>query len=281
MSFRYVDTHVHFWDRARLPYDWLEPLTQISAPHSPATYRAETAAAPPEKIVFLQCIGDLHRWREEVEWIEELAREEPRIAGIVASCPMDEGDTTLGILDALAERPLVKGVRQNIQDEARGFCTRDAFVAGVQACGGRGLNFDLCCYHPQLPDLAELVSRCPETTFVLDHLGKPGIRAGVIDQWRVDLSALAALTNVTGKLSGIITEADFDHWTIDDLRPYVDHYVAAFGSDRLVWGSDWPVAKLAGTHAGWLATARELLAGLTDDAQDAVFYRNALRVYRL
>jgi len=281
MALRYIDTHVHFWDRDRLPYTWLDDLPAIAPPHTPATYQAETAVTPPEKIVFLQCISDLARALDEVAWVEELAQAEPRIAGIVASCAMDAGDATLALLDALAARPLVKGVRHNVQDEARGFATRDTFVAGVQACGERGLSFDLCCYHPQLPDLTELVTRCPGTAFILDHLGKPGIRAGVIDPWRAELAALAARPNVTAKLSGIITEADFARWTIDDLRPYVEHYVATFGPDRMVWGSDWPVAKLAGTHAGWLATARELLAGLPADAQDAIFYRNALRVYRL
>ena len=281
MSFRYIDTHVHFWDRARLSYPWLETLPQISAPHLPETYQAETAVTPPEKIVFVQCIGDLHRWEEEVTWIEELAQIDPRISGIVASAPINEGDATLRILDGLTQHPLVKAVRHNMQDEEIGHSIRPEFVAGVAACGERGLTFDLCCYHPQLPDLVELVSRCPHTRFVLDHLGKPGIRDHVIDPWRQHISQLAAQPNVDAKLSGIVTESDVENWTIEDLRPYVSHYLSAFGVDRVLFGSDWPVVKLASTHARWLATARELTAHLLPENQDKVFFQNAARAYRL
>ncbi|MCF3652278.1 amidohydrolase family protein [Synoicihabitans lomoniglobus] len=281
MSFRYIDTHVHFWDRAQLPYPWLEPLTRISAPHGPATYQAETGITPPEKLVFLQCVGEISSWRAEVEWIESLARDFPPIAGIVATAPLDQDEDTLRILDDLAARPLVKGVRHNTQDESLGFARNSRYVAGAQACGERGLVVDLCCYHPQLSDLTALVRQCPTTPFVLDHLGKPGIRDRLIEQWRKDISELAAEPNVTAKLSGIVTEADFDRWTIDDLRPYVQHYLEVFGPERVVFGSDWPVVKLASTHAQWLATARELLSDLSADQQDAVFYRNAERVYSL
>ncbi len=281
MSFRYIDTHVHFWDRDLLPYPWLDNLPEIATRHIPATYQHETQQTPPEKIVFLQCVGELASWRAEVEWVERLAQEEPRIAGIVATAPLDAGADTERILDDLAARPLVKGVRHNTQDEALGYARSTAYVAGCLAAGDRGLSVDLCCYHPQLRDLTALAKACPGTRFILDHLGKPGIRAGLIDDWRNDLAALANQPNVWAKLSGIVTEADFAHWTVDDLRPYVEHYIEAFGSDRVIFGSDWPVVKLAATHARWLETARELTTHLGETQRDDIFYRNASAFYRL
>ncbi len=281
MPFRYIDTHVHFWDRDLLPYPWLDPLPKISAPHIPATYQTETRETPPTKIVFLQCVGEMASWRAEVEWIERLALDDPRIAGIVATAPLDAGENTVRILDELAERPLVRGVRHNTQDEALGYAKSRAYIAGCRAAGERGLSVDLCCYHPQLADLTALTLACPNTQFILDHLGKPGIRDGLIEDWKRDLTSLAAQPNIWAKLSGIVTESDFDHWTIEDLRPYVQHYLATFGPDRVIFGSDWPVVKLASSHAQWLATARELTAALDEDGRDKIFYRNATDFYRL
>ena len=281
MSFRYIDTHVHFWDRDLLPYPWLAALPAIAHSHLPTTYRHETQATPPSKIVFVQCVGELASWRAEVEWIERLARDEPRIAGIVATAPLDAGPETERILDALAQRPLVKGVRHNTQDEPLGYARSAAYIAGCRAAGARRLSVDLCCYHPQLRDLTALVQACPNTRFILDHLGKPGIRDGFIEPWRQDLTELAAQPNVVGKLSGMVTEADGEHWTPDQLRPYVDHYLEVFGPERIVFGSDWPVVRLASNHAQWLATARELVRHLDETQQDALFFGNAIEVYRL
>ncbi|MCC5021749.1 MAG: amidohydrolase family protein [Candidatus Synoicihabitans palmerolidicus] len=281
MSLRYIDTHVHFWDRSILPYGGLEPFEAISTPHTPATYQTETAVAPPEKIVFLQCVGDIDRWRDEVNWIESLAAADPRLAGIVATAPLDQGDHTLHVLDALATRPLVKGIRHNTQDGPRGHAYRHAYVAGAHAAGQRGLSVDLCCLHPQLPDLTALAAHCPQTSFILDHLGKPGIRDHLIDQWHHDIDQLARQPNVTAKLSGIVTEADPATWTTNDLRPYVARYLEVFGAQRIGFGSAWPVVKLASTHAQWLTTARTLLAPLSAEDQHQIFFANAERIYRL
>ena len=281
MSFRYIDSHVHFWDRELLAYPWLDSLPRIATPHLPGTFQTETNGAAPEKIVFLQCVGEIASWRAEVEWVELLARDEPRIAGIVATAPMDAGLDTLRILDDLSSRSLVKGVRHNTQDEPLGFARSAAYVAGCRAAGARGLSVDLCAYHSQLPDLVQLARACPNTRFILDHLGKPGIRAGLIDPWRENISALAALPNVWGKLSGIVTEADKEQCSSEYLKPYVAHYLEAFGPDRVIFGSDWPVVKLASTHGRWFLTALELTCHLSEDERDRVFYRNAAAFYRL
>jgi L-fuconolactonase len=279
MSFRFIDTHVHFWDQRVLPYPWLAGVPAIAGPHTLAELRHEAGANFPEKMVFVECGAP---WLEEVEWVEKLAAAEPRLAGIVAKCLVNAGPDTTAALAGLKRHPLVRGVRHLTQHEPdRDYCAHPDFIAGAQAVGAAGLSFDLCCFHPQLPAIVRLVRACPGTHFILDHFGKPGIRHGNIDPWRTHLRELAALPNVDCKLSGLITEADAAKWRPADLQPYVDHALEVFGPGRLLFGGDWPVVKLAGAYTRWLDTARELLSHLPSPDQDAIFRRNAIRAYRL
>jgi L-fuconolactonase len=236
----------------------------------------------PEKIVFVQAGGRPAEWLDEVEWVESLAQHEPRIAGIVAYAPMDKGVATLGAITQLRSRPLVRGARHLIQGEPDpNFCVRGEFVTGVQALGDSGLSFDICCRHHQLPAVVKLVRRCPDTNFILDHAGKPDLAGHLLDPWREHISQLAALPNVVCKLSGLITEADHAAWTIDDLRRHVTHLLGTFGPGRLLFGSDWPVVKLAGSYTRWLEVAQELTSTLSPVERAGVFRDNARRVYRL
>jgi len=282
MDLSLVDTHVHFWDPARLPYPWLAGVPSINRAHTPAELAAEAGGRPASRMVFVECDADRGRATDEVAFVEELASRDPRIAGIVAFAPVDRGAATVAALDALAARPLVRGVRHLIQGDADpGFCVRPAFVEGVRACGARGLSFDLCVRHHQLASVIELVHACPDTAFVLDHAGKPDIRGRLLDPWRAQVKALARLSNVACKLSGLVTEADPEGWTVDDLRPYVDHLLSTFGPERLCFGSDWPVVKLAGGYARWLDAALALLDPLAPAERGAILAGNAARVYRL
>jgi L-fuconolactonase len=281
MSAAFVDSHVHFWDQGRLPYPWLAAEPKLGAPHTPAALAAEAGADRPARMVFVQAECARDRWLDEVRWVESLAATEPRIAGIVAHVAVDAGAELPRLLAELGAHPRVRGVRHLIQGEADPqFCTRAAFVAGVQELGRRGLSFDLCCRHHQLTAVVELVRLCPQTRFVLDHAGKPAIARRELDPWRDQISALAALPNVDCKFSGLITEAA-PGWTPADLRPYADHLLATFGPARLLFGSDWPVVKLAGSYPAWLETARALLSALSPAERDAIFSSNANRVYRL
>jgi L-fuconolactonase len=279
MSFAFIDTHVHFWDRGVLPCPWLDEQPSIAGPHTPATLQVEATTGFPEKIVFVECGAP---WLDEVCWVEQLAAREPRIAAIVAKCMMNEGPATVTHLAELKRHPLVRGVRHLIQHESDpDFCARPEFIAGVRAAGAAGLSFDLCCFHHQMPAVVRLARACSGTRFILDHFGKPGIRAGLLDPWREHIRELAAMPHVDCKLSGIITEADHRSWTIEQLRPYADHVLATFGPARVLFGGDWPVAKLAGAYPRWLDTARSLVSHLSSAEQDAIFRQNARRVYRL
>jgi L-fuconolactonase len=282
MDLSFVDTHVHFWDPGRLPYAWLAGLPAINRLHTPAELAAEAGGRLAARMVFVECDVDRARAGDEVRFVEELAAREPRIQGIVAFAAVDRGPATLAALDALRARPLVRGVRHLIQGQADpGFCLRPDFVAGVRACGERGLSFDICVKHHQLAAVVELSRGCPGTAFVLDHAGKPDIKGRLLDPWRAHVTELARLPNVACKLSGLVTEADPAAWTAADLRPYVDHLLASFGPGRLLLGSDWPVVKLAGGYARWLDAALALLEPLAPGERQAVLADNARRVYRL
>lgn len=279
MSFTFIDSHVHFWDQWKLPCPWLAEVPKIAGPHTPAELLHEAAPDQPAQIVFVECGAP---WLDEVKWIEQLAAREPRITGIVAKLIVNEGAVTAAGIAELQRHPLVRGVRHLIQHEPDPrYCTTPEFIAGVQQLGAVGLSFDLCCFHHQLPAVIELVCRCPDTRFILDHFGKPGIKAGLLDPWREHIRSLAALPNVNCKLSGLITEADHAAWTADQLRPYVDHVLATFDTSRVLFGGDWPVAKLAGSYPRWLDTARQLVSHVSPAGQDAIFAGNARRAYRL
>ena len=282
MDLPFKDTHVHFWDRSRIPYPWLDDHPTIAGRHAPAELHAEAGARFPSRIVFVQGECDRARAFDEVLATEVLAAAEPAIAGIVAFAPVDRGDETIAALDRLRVRPLLRGVRHLIQGEPDpDFCRRPAFVAGVRAVGERGLSFDICAKPPQLAASVDLARACPGTNFILDHGGKPNIRGDQWEPWRTDIAALARLPHVVCKLSGLVTEADPTAWTIEDLRPAFDHLLACFGPDRLLFGGDWPVVKLASSYTRWLDTARALLAPMRHVEREAVLSANARRVYRL
>jgi L-fuconolactonase len=278
----FVDAHVHFWDGARMPYPWLADVPAIAGAHTPVELAREAGALLPDAIVFVEAAVDPARALDEVEWVETLAAREPRIAAIVAQVAVDRGVETEAALGALAGRALVRGVRHNLQDYADpGHCLRPAFIDGVRAVGARGWTFDLCVRHAQLPACTALVRACPETTFVLDHAGKPYIRGGVLDPWRKNVAALAGLPNVVCKLSGLVTEADPATWTPAALAPYVDHLLSCFGPGRLLFGSDWPVVNLAANYTRWLETALDFLAPLSENERAGIMSQNTRRIYRL
>jgi L-fuconolactonase len=276
---RYIDSHMHFWDQATLaPYTWLHEVPTINGRHDPAVLHAEAGSDLPDKIVFVEAGAPP---LPEVRWVEALAAREPRIQAIVAKIAIDEGARTTAALAELRQHALVRGVRHHFEHDATDYCARPAFVHGVREAAAAGFSFDICGKHPQLPAVIKLVRQCPEVSFILDHGGKPGIRAGLLYPWREHIRELAALPNVVCKLSGLVTEADHAVWTERQIEPYVAHLLATFGPARLLFGGDWPVAKLACGYLRWLETARRFTAHLSPAEQAAIFRGNAERVYRL
>lgn len=277
-----IDTHVHLWNPERLRYGWLKNVPALNRPFLPADFRAASESAGLEKLIFVECGRDPDQGFEEASWVTDLAREEPRLAGIVAHAAVEKGGLVTGELQALARLPLVRGVRRLLQDEADPeFCLRRDFVAGVRGLAEFGFSFDLCIYHHQLAAVTELVRRCPEVTFILDHLGKPAVKDRLFEPWATRLRALATLPNVWCKLSGLTTEADPARWQPADLRPYLDHALDCFGYGRVMFGGDWPVSTLATTYPRWVEVVHDAVASAPETDRERLFRTNALACYRL
>ncbi len=191
---------------------------------------------------------------------------------------MHHGARAKAHLRALIDTPLVVGVRRLLQGNPLATVSDPTLVEGLQLLPEFGLVFDLCATHGQLPAVIALVRACPETTFVLDHLGKPPVAAGQVDPWRSHLSALADCPNTFCKLSGLTTEARLD-WTPADLRPYLAHALEVFGPDRCMYGSDWPVATLSTSYEAWADLVLDLISDLPPDDRASVLSGTATRVY--
>ncbi|MFC7876334.1 amidohydrolase family protein [Isoptericola sp. NPDC057391] len=289
MSDVVVDAHHHLWVRARHPQDWIDPATMaaIDADFTPADLPA--AAHGVDATVVVQSVST---WAETEDLLDVAASPEgraARVAGVVGWA--DLFDPALeDRLAALREAPggdRLVGIRTMVQAEpGPDYLDRPDVHAGIAGVGAAGLPFDLVVRADQLASCARLAAALPDVRFVLDHLAKPPIAAlrddpTALDAWRRDLAALAARPNVVAKLSGLVTEARWDTWTTEDLRPAADHALDVFGPDRLLLGSDWPVCLLASGYGRWLAAADELLAPLSGDERAAVRGRTAVATYGL
>jgi L-fuconolactonase len=262
---------------------WLDGDTLLNKRYDLAEYREHTRGIDVEAMVYVQVDVEPPYGLLEAQWVAERAAAEPRLQGIVAWAPVEYGERSRAFLDALAAVPgPIKGVRRLLQGEPDpAFCLRPDFVRGVQILPEYGFSFDICIREHQLASAVELVRRCPETSFMLDHIGKPRIKEHLLDPWRAQIEELAALPNVMCKVSGLVTEADHRGWTPDDLAPYVAHVLAAFGEDRVAFGGDWPVALLASPYRRWVETLDALTAHLTPTAKRKLWAENARRFYRL
>jgi L-fuconolactonase len=280
--FPIVDTHLHIWDLSRLRYAWLDKIPLLNRNHLIEDYRRACGPVAVAKMVFLQCECDFAQFQAEADWVTEVSRIDPRIRGIVPWAPLEKGEAAGDSLSKLAANPLVKGVRRIIQFEAdREFCLKPDFVRGVQALHAHGLSFDLCINHRQLAHTINLVRQCPNVRFILDHIAKPDIKAGLLDPWRAELRELSRIENVWCKMSGLVTEADHGKWKPADLKPYIDHVVECFGFDRVMFGGDWPVSTQASDYPRWIATLDDALRGCTPDELHRLYVRNAESFYRI
>lgn len=278
-----VDTHVHLWEIERFSYAWLDGFPRLQETHGLEAYDAATADAEIQSMVFVECTEsfDDETARREVEWVRALADKDDRLQGIVAHASLEKGKRARSQLKWLAQWPRVKGVRRILQDEAETFCLRPNFIEGVQMLSDYDFTFDLTVRAHQLENVVGLVDQCPEVDFVLDHIGKPDIRADRREPWGNHLAALAERPHVACKISGLLTEAALDDWTVDDVRPYLEHALECFGMDRVLFGSDWPVVRLAAEYATWLGVLNECLQGYSQQEKEKLFRENAHRVYNL
>lgn len=282
-DFPIVDAHVHIYDPAAISFAWMSGVPLLSKRHDPAYYSERTAGVTIDKMVFLEVDADEGRNLDEARWVAETAKSEPRLQAIVASMPLEKGRAVESDIATYARMPLARGVRRLIQGHVGepGWCLRTPFIEAVKLLPKYGLTFDICILHPQMADAIELVRRCPEVSFILDHIGKPGIKDGIREPWRSQMKELATLPNVICKISGAVTEADHKTWTYDQVAPYVGHAIECFGFDRSAFGGDWPVSEQAIRYAEWVAMVDRITAGASEADLRRLYRDTAIRFYRL
>jgi L-fuconolactonase len=277
-----VDAHHHFWDPTRRDYYWMSSeLDAIRRPFGPQDLRPLLAASGVGKTIVVQTLPSLDETREFLG----IAETTDFVAGVVGWVDLTDpsvGSVIAELRAGSGGRHLV-GIRHQAHDESdAGWLLRDEVQRGIQAVGEAGLVYDLLVRTRELPAALEVVRRLPQVRFVIDHLAKPRIASAPADEeWERAMTPFAELTNVTCKLSGMVTEASWTEWTPDDLRPYVRRTLDWFGPERCMFGSDWPVCLLAAPYERVVEALRYAVSDLKPADRDAVFGGNALRVYGL
>ena len=273
-----IDAHQHFWRYDPTEYGWIDgSMTVLRRDFLPADALSAMAGAGFDACVAVQARQTL----EETRWLLALADAHPFIAGVVGWVDLQVPDVRAQ-LALFSAHPKFVGVRHIVQSEPDDrFLLRSEFGRGLAILKEYGLAYDILVYSRHLPVAAELAGGFADQRFVLDHLGKPDVRGGEMRVWERDIRKLAACPNVWGKLSGLVTEADWDHWTPSQLRPYLDVAFDCFGPDRLMAGSDWPVCTVAAGYARTMAVVVDYLADRPTGERDAVLGGNAQRFWGL
>lgn len=273
-----IDAHHHFWKYTPEEYGWISAgMSVLRRDYLPADLRREAAAAGIDGVISVQARQTL----EETDWLLKLAEESDFIRGVVGWVPLIS-ETVGKDLARYANRPKLKAVRHVLQDEPDdNYMLRDDFNRGIALLKKAGLRYDILVFERHLPQAIKLVDRHPGTTFILDHIAKPRIRENQLSPWRENMRELGRRANVYCKVSGMVTEANHANWTPQQLRPYFDAALEAFGSRRLMFGSDWPVCLLACGYRRWFQIVREFASKLTPDEQDRLFGQTAIEAYGL
>jgi L-fuconolactonase len=217
---------------------------------------------------------------EETQWLLELAGEHKQILGVVGWAPIASSNFE-NSLNTLAVHPKLVGLRHVVQAEPQGFLDSEGFNRGIRTLHGTGLVYDLLIIEHQLAEAIRFVDRHPQQPFVLDHVAKPKIAAGEIEPWRTRIHELSKRSNVCCKVSGMVTEDSWSHWSLESLRPYLDTVVNAFGTNRLLVGSDWPVCLVATNYTQWWQSLGDYFADFSAGEREDIFGATAARIYNL
>lgn len=287
-SFPIIDTHLHIWDFDRLNYSAFAGHPLFGKSYQIEDYQRACGDLNVAAMVFLECYADFTpeggQYLEEIAFVEDSAKRDPRIKGIVPMAPLEWGDRVRPLLEEMkANHPDVKGIRRIVEfdDNPRALTLSDSFVEGVNLLGEFGYHFEINVNHTQMDIVREFVKRVPEVPLILDHCGKPGIAEGALEQYRDDVAALAEHENLCIKLSDLPVEADHQNWTAADLRPYIDATFDSFGFDRTIYAGDYPICLQATTLERWVDVLDEALTGVSETDLRKFYYHNANAFYRL
>jgi L-fuconolactonase len=272
-----IDTHVHFWKYDKKRNTWITNDMKILQKN----YLPENLALSFRRNGVEGCVAVQADPSElETLFLVELAKTHSIIRGVVGWVDLQAANVEER-LEYFSQFPIIKGFRHVVQSEPMDFLTRPNFLRGVKTLKQFGYTYDILIYHYQLEAATKFVDKFPDQKMIIDHCAKPDIRKKDINGWRTNMMNIANNPNVYCKLSGLLTEASWQNWSAADFYPYLDAVFEAFGTDRLLFGSDWPVILLSGIYVQWKSLLEKYMEGNKPEERDKVFRLNAIKFYNL
>ena len=282
-DFPIIDAHMHLWDPAKMPINWLGDNQFLNRAFLPQDYQTHTAGLDIEAMVFVECFVNRGDYINEIKFVEQCMEFDPKIKTIVAQASVEDGADIRPFLAHLKENhPSVVGIRRLIEgQDDPDFCIRPGFIKGVNALAEFDFSFDINILHTQFEKVLEMVPQIEGVKMMLDHCGKPGIKFGEIERWTDHIYQLAEHKNVSCKLSDLPVEADWKNWQEDQIFPYIDVVVKAFGFDRLLYAGDWPVCLQATNLKQWVRLLDSYFEGEDQNHLKKFYNRNARDFYKI
>lgn len=278
-----VDTHQHLWDLNRLKLPWLPSTGPLAGDHLMEHYLKDAEGLGIQRTIYMEVDVRPEQHLAEAEYVLDLCRKRgnPMVGAVLGGRPADPAFPSY--LRRFRGNRYVRGIRQVLHSTStpKGYCLQPDFIRGIRHLGELGLTFDVCLPEAYLDDCVKLAEACPDTRLILDHCGNPSVQAGVQDSWKRNIARIAERPNVACKISGIVATAKPGAWSAEDLAPFILHCREAFGPDRILFGSDWPVCKLAATLRQWVTALRQIISDWPTSDQRKLLRENAVRWYRL
>lgn len=290
LTISYLDSHVHFWnyDAQSPEFDWIgEGMNTIKRSFLPNDYVKAINYELPTLNSQLIAVQAAQTW-QETEFLLDLASKHAFIEGVVGWIDLVQNEEFIvrsiqnfNYEPSTINYKLLKGFRHILQAEPKGFMLQSRFIEGIKTIGKLGYTYDILIKYTQLDEAFELVKQCPNQKFVIDHLAKPDIKNREIELWKKGISKFTTMDNVYCKVSGMVTEADWGNWKKTDFNPYLDTVFDVFGTDRIMFGSDWPVCLLAGGYEQALNIVEEYISTLSENEKQKIMATNAATFYNI
>ena len=276
-----IDTHLHLIYRQRLSYPWLADVEPLNRDFPLEAYQKEARRCGVSAALHMEVDVAPDAMEAETQHVKALSAEpDALLRGAISAC-RPESPEFPAFLERQAADPFVKGFRRVLHVVPDALSQSATFRAHLKLLAMANKPFDICVRANQLPLAIELIDACPDVQFVLDHCGVPAIKDRAEHPWREHIAAIAERANVAVKISGVVAYADGETWTLEDIRPYVEHAIERFGWSRVVWGSDWPVCTLTSSLSNWVAGTHALTSGCSSSERAQLFENNAKRIWRL
>lgn len=272
-----IDSHQHFWKFDPVRDSWIDDSMQKIQ----RDFLPEDLLPLLTENKFQGCVAvEAHQSEQQTNFLLDLASKNDFIKGVVGWVDLRNKNISER-LDSFSNDKIIKGFRHVLQAEADDFMLRNDFRNGIAALREFDFTYDILIFHRQLPAAIDLVNRFPEQKFVIDHIAKPNIKSGEIASWEKDIKEISKAENVMCKVSGMVTEADWNNWKFQDLVPYLDVIFENFSADRILFGSDWPVCNVAAEYSKVVNTLEDYMAQFSIQEQNKIWFENAAAFYKL